>query len=63
MAGRTASITLTSPISPLSALDPVRLLQDSAQLDLVSGDVSSDAAWPLADHRAARGVPAVLGCR
>jgi alkanesulfonate monooxygenase SsuD/methylene tetrahydromethanopterin reductase-like flavin-dependent oxidoreductase (luciferase family) len=33
----TSSITLTSAVSVLSVLDPVRLYQDFAQLDLVSG--------------------------
>ncbi|MFD0310220.1 LLM class flavin-dependent oxidoreductase [Streptomyces sp. NPDC127119] len=37
VAARTASITLTSAVSVLSVLDPVRLHQDFAQLDLVSG--------------------------
>jgi alkanesulfonate monooxygenase SsuD/methylene tetrahydromethanopterin reductase-like flavin-dependent oxidoreductase (luciferase family) len=37
IAARTSSITLTSAVSVLSVLDPVRLYQDFAQLDLVSG--------------------------
>jgi alkanesulfonate monooxygenase SsuD/methylene tetrahydromethanopterin reductase-like flavin-dependent oxidoreductase (luciferase family) len=37
IAGRTSAITLTSAVSVLSVLDPVRLYQDFAQLDLVSG--------------------------
>lgn len=37
VAARTSSITLTSAVSVLSVLDPVRLYQDFAQLDLVSG--------------------------
>ncbi|MFJ9024197.1 LLM class flavin-dependent oxidoreductase [Streptomyces sp. NPDC102259] len=37
IAARTASLTLTSAVSVLSVLDPVRLYQDFAQLDLVSG--------------------------
>ncbi|MFJ2263704.1 LLM class flavin-dependent oxidoreductase [Streptomyces sp. NPDC087844] len=37
IAARTTSITLTSAVSVLSVLDPVRLFQDFAQLDLVSG--------------------------
>jgi alkanesulfonate monooxygenase SsuD/methylene tetrahydromethanopterin reductase-like flavin-dependent oxidoreductase (luciferase family) len=36
VAARTSSITLTSAVSVLSVLDPVRLYQDFAQLDLVS---------------------------
>ncbi|MFD6277812.1 LLM class flavin-dependent oxidoreductase [Streptomyces sp. NPDC060209] len=36
IAARTASTPLTSTASALSVLDPVRLLQDFAQLDLVS---------------------------
>ncbi len=36
IAARTSSITLTSAVSVLSVLDPVRLYQDFAQLDLVS---------------------------
>lgn len=37
IAARSSSITLTSAVSVLSVLDPVRLYQDFAQLDLVSG--------------------------
>lgn len=37
IAARTSSITLASTVSVLSVLDPVRLYQDFAQLDLVSG--------------------------
>jgi alkanesulfonate monooxygenase SsuD/methylene tetrahydromethanopterin reductase-like flavin-dependent oxidoreductase (luciferase family) len=37
VAARTSAITLTSSVSVLSVLDPVRLYQDFAQLDLVSG--------------------------
>ncbi|WP_395244446.1 LLM class flavin-dependent oxidoreductase [Agromyces sp. MMS24-K17] len=37
VAARTSRITLTSAVSVLSVLDPVRLYQDFAQLDLVSG--------------------------
>lgn len=37
IAARTTAITLTSAVSVLSVLDPVRLYQDFAQLDLVSG--------------------------
>lgn len=37
IAARTSTITLTSAVSVLSVLDPVRLHQDFAQLDLVSG--------------------------
>jgi alkanesulfonate monooxygenase SsuD/methylene tetrahydromethanopterin reductase-like flavin-dependent oxidoreductase (luciferase family) len=37
VAAGTSSITLTSAVSVLSVLDPVRLFQDFAQLDLVSG--------------------------
>ncbi|MFD3586660.1 LLM class flavin-dependent oxidoreductase [Streptomyces sp. NPDC058683] len=37
VAARTSSITLTSAVSVLSVLEPVRLHQDFAQLDLVSG--------------------------
>jgi alkanesulfonate monooxygenase SsuD/methylene tetrahydromethanopterin reductase-like flavin-dependent oxidoreductase (luciferase family) len=37
VAAGTSSITLTSAVSVLSVLDPVRLYQDFAQLDLVSG--------------------------
>jgi alkanesulfonate monooxygenase SsuD/methylene tetrahydromethanopterin reductase-like flavin-dependent oxidoreductase (luciferase family) len=37
IAAGTSSITLTSAVSVLSVLDPVRLYQDFAQLDLVSG--------------------------
>jgi alkanesulfonate monooxygenase SsuD/methylene tetrahydromethanopterin reductase-like flavin-dependent oxidoreductase (luciferase family) len=37
VAARTNGITLTSAVSVLSVLDPVRLYQDFAQLDLVSG--------------------------
>ncbi|MDV6271554.1 LLM class flavin-dependent oxidoreductase [Rhodococcus globerulus] len=37
IAARTSSITLASAVSVLSVLDPVRLYQDFAQLDLVSG--------------------------
>ncbi len=37
VAARTSAITLTSAVSVLSVLDPVRLYQDFAQLDLVSG--------------------------
>ncbi|WP_213815521.1 LLM class flavin-dependent oxidoreductase [Glaciihabitans sp. dw_435] len=37
IASRTSSITLTSTVSVLSILDPVRLFQDFAQLDTVSG--------------------------
>lgn len=36
VAARTSTITLTSAVSVLSVLDPVRLYQDFAQLDLVS---------------------------
>lgn len=36
IAARTSTITLTSAVSVLSVLDPVRLYQDFAQLDLVS---------------------------
>jgi alkanesulfonate monooxygenase SsuD/methylene tetrahydromethanopterin reductase-like flavin-dependent oxidoreductase (luciferase family) len=36
VAARTSSITLTSAVSVLSVLDPVRLYQDFAQLDLLS---------------------------
>jgi alkanesulfonate monooxygenase SsuD/methylene tetrahydromethanopterin reductase-like flavin-dependent oxidoreductase (luciferase family) len=37
IAGRTSRITLTTTVSVLSVLDSVRLYQDFAQLDLVSG--------------------------
>ena len=37
VAARTSGIVLTSAVSVLSVLDPVRLYQDFAQLDLVSG--------------------------
>ncbi len=37
IAARSSTITLTSAVSVLSVLDPVRLYQDFAQLDLVSG--------------------------
>ncbi|MCS5717700.1 LLM class flavin-dependent oxidoreductase [Herbiconiux sp. CPCC 205763] len=37
IAARSSSITLTSAVSVVSVLDPVRLHQDFAQLDLVSG--------------------------
>ncbi|WBM78829.1 LLM class flavin-dependent oxidoreductase [Cryobacterium breve] len=37
IAARTSTITLTSAVSVLSVLDPDRLYQDFAQLDLVSG--------------------------
>jgi alkanesulfonate monooxygenase SsuD/methylene tetrahydromethanopterin reductase-like flavin-dependent oxidoreductase (luciferase family) len=37
VAARTSAVTLTSAVSVLSVLDPVRLHQDFAQLDLVSG--------------------------
>lgn len=37
VAARTSSIVLTSTVSVLSVLDPVRLYQDFAQLELVSG--------------------------
>ncbi|GAA1844962.1 LLM class flavin-dependent oxidoreductase [Pseudonocardia ailaonensis] len=37
VAARTSSITLTSAVSVLSVLDPIRLYQDFAQLDQVSG--------------------------
>jgi transposase len=37
VAARTSAITLSSAVSVLSVLDPVRLYQDFAQLDLVSG--------------------------
>jgi alkanesulfonate monooxygenase SsuD/methylene tetrahydromethanopterin reductase-like flavin-dependent oxidoreductase (luciferase family) len=37
VAARTSAITLSSAVSVLSVLDPVRLHQDFAQLDLVSG--------------------------
>jgi alkanesulfonate monooxygenase SsuD/methylene tetrahydromethanopterin reductase-like flavin-dependent oxidoreductase (luciferase family) len=37
IASRTSRITLTSAVSVLSVLDPVRLYQDFAQLDTVSG--------------------------
>jgi len=37
VAARTSKIILTSAVSVLSVLDPVRVYQDFAQLDLVSG--------------------------
>lgn len=37
IAARTSTVKLTSAVSVLSVLDPVRLYQDFAQLDLVSG--------------------------
>ncbi|MBF4577544.1 LLM class flavin-dependent oxidoreductase [Frondihabitans sp. VKM Ac-2883] len=37
IAARTSTVTLTSAVSVLSVLDPVRLYQDFAQLDLVAG--------------------------
>src|SRR3954449_2227149 len=57
IAGQTERIRLTSGVTVLSALDPVRVYQDFAQLDLIS----HGRAEIIAGRRAAAGPFALFG--
>jgi alkanesulfonate monooxygenase SsuD/methylene tetrahydromethanopterin reductase-like flavin-dependent oxidoreductase (luciferase family) len=51
IAARTQKIRLTSAVTVLSSDDPVRVFQDFATLDLLSGGRAEDHGRPLFLHR------------
>jgi len=49
-AGRTKNIRLSSAVTVLSAADPVRVFQEFATLDLISGGACGDRRWTRLVH-------------